>query len=504
MPPLIRLSLLLGATVSKLCALVSVYDYPDAMPTSSAYQVEVDGKVIRPLETSRGAVLSFGLDGRTEVTVTLPSTPKSVVIRPLSAGVTPTIDGRTLRFELDQPRNLSVEIDRDLQNPLLVFANPIRQPPRRDAPGVRFFEGGKIHEVGELLVASDETIYLEGGAVVRGTVRARNAGNIRICGPGILDASTRQHKINHLVVRECENVLLQDFLILDPLGWTIHLSASKGVRLENTHVIGWRANSDGLDIEYSRDVTATGCFWRTNDDCIAVKAIYPSGVQNIPFEEMINPETLGGHQIPRQPGDEMGDILIEDCVLWNDQGGQGFEIGFELRIDAIRNITFRDSDIIHVSGGAFTIHNGDRAVISDILIEDVRIENPDRLIDFHVGLSIYSDDCPRAYQRSNPKRQPPPHRPEVATNPWQWYVPPTHEIARYEPHRGAVRKVILRQVQALKVPKRSSILQGFSERKGLADITIEDLVIAGEPVNAADDLDLYQKHVSHLTFTNTR
>ena len=83
--------------------------------------------------------------------------------------------------------------------------------------------------------------------MVRGVVRARNAKNVAVRGAGILDASQRKRKINMLVVRECRDALLENFILLDPLGWSIHLSGSENVRLSNPRVIGWRANSDGLE-----------------------------------------------------------------------------------------------------------------------------------------------------------------------------------------------------------------------------------------------------------------
>ena len=383
------------------------YQFPAEFPTSGTYAVEVAGRQVPALETARGAILSFGMRGPVEVVVKLGKAPEQVVVRPLSAGIIAEIQGDTFRFLLPRPMNLSVEIDGNLRDPLLVFANPeATDVPDKTDPKVIYFEGGRIHDAGEILLGDGETLYLEGGAVVRGTVRARGASNVAVRGPGILDAGLRKRKTNMLVLRECRDSVLEDFILLDPLGWSIHLSGSENIRLSNTRVVGWRANSDGLDIEYSSKIRVDGCFWRTNDDCIAVKAIYPPGTTGVPFEEMINPETLGGHQVPRIEGDSMGDIEITNCVLWNDSGGQGFEIGFELRIDAIRGITFRDSDIIHVvGGGAFTIHNGDRARIENLLIENVRIEDTDRLLDFHVGLSIYSDDCPPPYRRSNPETE---------------------------------------------------------------------------------------------------
>jgi hypothetical protein len=493
--------------VSGLAAQVISYDFPDGIPISSAYSASIAGSVVPTLQTKRGAFLSFGMTGPVEVKVKLGKTPKSVVARPLSAGIKAVIEGDTFRFQLPRPMNLSVEVDGNLDDPLFVFANPKLDPPNRSDPKVRYFEAGKVHDTGEILLGDGETLYLEGGAVVRGEVRARNARNVAVRGAGILDAGTRMRKINMLVLRECRDAVIENIILLDPLGWTMHLSASENVRVSNTRVIGWRANSDGLDIEHSSKIRVDGCFWRTNDDCIAIKAIYPPGVQGVPFEEMINPETLGGHDVPRIEGGVMEDIDIRDCVLWNDAGGQGFEIGFELRVDTIRGVTFRDSDIIRViGGGAFTIHNGDRARIENLLIENIRVEETDRLVDFHVGLSIYSHDCPPDYRRSNPQRKAPPkaHLPAQANNPYQWFVPAAVDLPRYENDRGLVRDVIFRNVKVAIAPLRGSILQGYSESRGISDVTLESLEIEGRLIRTAEEADLFMQHARNVRFLPQR
>ena len=480
------------------------YNFPAELVTSKVYTAKVAGKSVPAMQTQRGAFLSFGMRGPVEVAVKLTKTPAEVVIRPLAAGIKAEIQGDTFRFTLPRPMNLSVEIDGNLKDPLFVFANPeLTNVPDRNDPKVKFYEGGRIHDAGEILLGDGETLYLEGGAVVRGVVRARNARNVAVRGPGILDASQRKNKINMLVLRECRDALLENFILLDPLGWSIHLSGSENIQLTNTKVIGWRANSDGLDIEYSKKVRVNGCFWRSNDDCIAIKAIYPPGVTGVPFEEMINPETLGGHEVPRIEGDVMSDIDISNCVLWNDEGGQGFEIGFELRVDTIRGITFRDSDIIRViGGGAFTIHNGDRARIEDMLIENVRIENTDRLLDFHVGLSIYSDDCPPPYRRTNPERKAPPKEnlPARANNPYQWFVPAAADLPLYENQRGLVRNIVMRNVTVAKAPTTDSILIGYNEARGIEDVLIEGLEIEGKPITSPEGLRAHAQHARNIRF----
>jgi len=492
--------------VSNIAAQVIPYDFPAEMPVSTAHSVTIAGVKVPALKTGRGSILSFGMSGPVEVIVRHGTAPKEVVLRPLSAGIKAEIEGDTFRFLLPRPMNLSVEIDGDLADPLLVFANPeLLDVPDRNDPKVKYFAAGKIHDAGEILLGDDETVYLEGGAVVRGDVRARNARNVSIRGAGILDAGHRNRKINMLVLRECRDAVIENVILLDPLGWTIHLSGSENVRLSNTRVVGWRANSDGLDIEYSSKVTVDGCFWRTNDDCIAIKAIYPPGLEGVPFEEMINPETLGGHHVARIEGDVMGDITISNCVLWNDSGGQGFEIGFELRVDAIRGITFRDSDIIHVvGGGAFTIHNGDRARIEDLLIEDIRVENTDRLVDFHVGLSIYSDDCPPDFRRSNPQRKtvPAQHRPKKANNPYQWYVPAPEDLPLYENNRGLVRNVVFRNIKVATAPRSGSILHGYSDTRGISGVIFENLEIEGRKITTAEQADLFMEHAKDIRFSD--
>jgi polygalacturonase len=177
------------------------------------------------------------------------------------------------------------------------------------APGVRYFEGGRIHEAGEIQLADDETLYLAPGAVVHGTVRAKNASGVRISGPGILDARPRTTRTQLVVLEGCQVVELRDVLVLGAYGWALVPYLCTDVRLTNVKVLGWRGNDDGLDICSSRRVTVDRCFFRTKDDCIAIKA--PLGDGSSQFD--------------------VADILVHDSVFWNAQWGNAMEIGFELR-----------------------------------------------------------------------------------------------------------------------------------------------------------------------------
>ncbi|MGB1131361.1 MAG: hypothetical protein ACPG4K_15010, partial [Haloferula sp.] len=66
-----------------LSAELAIYDFPAEMPRSSRFEAKVGPQSIPALQTQRGAFLNFGMTDPVEVEVSLKTTPKSAVIRPL-------------------------------------------------------------------------------------------------------------------------------------------------------------------------------------------------------------------------------------------------------------------------------------------------------------------------------------------------------------------------------------------------------------------------------------
>jgi hypothetical protein len=108
---------------------------------------------------------------------------KSGRVRPLSYGITPRISGSTMTFTLDRPRNLSIEVNGDIFHNLHLFANPIdeNRPKKLKDKNLIYFAPG-IHQLpGDTLnVPSGKTVYVAGGAIVRGCIRAVNARDVKI------------------------------------------------------------------------------------------------------------------------------------------------------------------------------------------------------------------------------------------------------------------------------------------------------------------------------------
>ena len=316
-----------------------------------------------------------------DVKVTFLSPVYNFDIRPKSRNVKGELHRNQVHFSLDRPENLSIEINKNLKRPLFLFANPLETDvPEKADKQVIFFEAGKIHSPGEVLIKSNQRVYIEGGAIVRGHFMTDQGKNIKITGRGILDNS-RYLKGSHrpIEINQCENVLIDGIILTESRHWSCASHGSKNIIYNNLKIVSDNDWDDGIDIVGSQHVLVSNCFIRTKDDCIAVK----SGVNY--FTKFSS-------------GFVVDDVVVQNSVMWNGVWGNAIEIGFETRSDTIKNVTFRNCDLIHTEGpeGTFTIHNGDRAVVSNVLYEDIRVEDSRGwLIDFKILFSRYSKDQQR-------------------------------------------------------------------------------------------------------------
>jgi polygalacturonase len=174
-----------------------------------------------------------------------------------------------------------------------------------------------------------------------------------------------------IMVQECENVRIEGIVIRDSPAWTVPVRGSDSVKVKNLKLIGYRANSDGIDICGSTRVEVADCFLRTHDDLVVIKT-----------------------QTGMPPA---SDIHVHGCVLWN-QCAHALSLGAELRRDVSR-VVFEDCDVIHDVGREFTlrIFHSDKAVISHIRFENIRIEQSVRLISLWLNKGYYSRDEERGY-----------------------------------------------------------------------------------------------------------
>ena len=173
-----------------------LYDAPKGITPAPEFELEVNGQNVFVYNTSSAAYAYFSFEGKVNIKVTFLAPVYNYDIRPKSRKIEGELYRNQISFTLTKPENLSVEINKNLKRPLFIFANPleINIPDKNDA-NVIYFEAGKIHTPGIVKIKSNQTVYIAGGAVVRGSFIADGVKNIKIIGPGIIDNSTKNRKL---------------------------------------------------------------------------------------------------------------------------------------------------------------------------------------------------------------------------------------------------------------------------------------------------------------------
>jgi len=298
------------------------------------------------------AFANFDMAGRVTVKVRATRSLRSMVVRPDYPDVQlRVVDEHTVSITFGSPRKISVEPD-GRKGPLLLFANPMeKKAPKAGAPGVVYFGLG-LHQVGKVEVRDNQTVYLAGGAVVKGAIVAQGS-NIRILGRGILDGSDyewRKGPYNFTVSITGTNVEVNGITIRGSSHWTIVPNASRDVTVRNVKLCGARVqNDDGINPCNSQNVLITDCFIRTDDDCVALKGLDL-----------------------RRPNNNVENIVVENCTLWCDRA-RIFLLGHESRAAFMRNLMLRNLEIIHFTMTAFLLEPGEEMRLEDVRIENVRI-----------------------------------------------------------------------------------------------------------------------------------
>ncbi len=396
---------------------VAIAPAPQGERLSDQFQVTVDGRpapvyVVRvaPREQDRrwkamddkansalyyeeASFVTFDMNGPVRIVVSCNEPVRSVRILPSALAIRPSVRNSTISFTLQRPRPVTVEVNDEWVRSLHILANPPeRDRPRPDDPDVIYFGPG-IHEVSHMVIGSNKTVYIAAGAVVRAVIRPDEpfsisgysglknyaptfelrGSNIRFRGRGILDGTALTTHARHLLWVQGSDVDIEGVILRDGPTWHIPIRQSDRVRVRNIKILGYRANSDGIDICNSRDVTVEDCFLRTLDDLIVVKT------------------DRGAGKAER--------IAARRCVLWNEVA-HALSIGAELRED-VNDVLFEDCDVIHDKGREWTlrIYHCDSAHITNTRFRNIRVEESQRLISLWIGSAVWTRDAERGHIR---------------------------------------------------------------------------------------------------------
>jgi len=264
-------------------------------------------------------------------------------------------------------------------------------------------------------------------------------------------------------------VRLEDVTLHNSTSWQVVPIHCNHVLIDHLKIVSDHNSDDGIDIVRCRNVTIRHCFVRTKDDCIAIKSLL-----DFPASEGVD------------------HVMVEKSVFWNGAWGNGLEIGFELNSAEVRDITFRDNDIIHVEDGAvLSIHDAGRATVSHILYDDIRIEDANqKLFDLAIFRSRYSADSSK--DAGENKRL-------YLNGAWDGVLSvPAAEKAEHAAFRGYIQDVVFRHVRIVDGIFPYSVFDGYDKDHAVRDVRIEDLVVHGRVIRTLDDMRCYRENTANI------
>jgi hypothetical protein len=399
----------------------------------------------RPLDQTEIASFAyFDFSGKASIDITSARAIQQVVVRPKSFGILPLVAGNSIKFDLYHPCQVVVEVN-GWHHAFHLFANPLESgAPRPGDPQVHYFGPG-VHEIGKFHMHSGETVYIAGGAVVYGSINADHAQDIKICGRGILDASkfARQDAEQMIALKHCTKIDASGIILRDANVYAVTPDFCEDITITNLKVIGlWRYNSDGIDICNSSHALVQDCF----DDSLVVKG-YDRKNQGL-------------------KAGIIQDVVFRNCVVWNDWG-RALELGAETQGDTWQNIAFENCDVIHYVQRAMDIQLCDRAAISNVRFENIRVE----------------DSITEGAGIEDPKLDPG-NASEVG---WLIQLVIYKMFYSSDKEPGHIKDVVFKNIAVIGEDFPSSDFHGFDETHLVEDISIENLTIHGKHITSAQE-----------------
>ena len=349
---------------------VQVFDAPMGVPLNNNFTVQVrlagqqqwqqvtayNVKVVK-MENGRtndenASLAYFSTRGKVEVMVRLnKGALQTARIRPLSYGIKPRIEGNTIYFTLDKACNLSVEVNGDIFHNLHLFADPVYEPVDSLAKNVIYFGPG-LHELkaGLLRVPSNTTVYVAGGAFVKGRILFDSVQNSRLLGYGIVDFSSN----GGISIEKSKNIEVEG--VISSKCFT---GGSSDVQIRNVKAISAFQWGDGMNVVASNNVLLDGVFNRNSDDCTTVYATrgrFTGGCNN---------------------------VTMQNATLWADVAHPVLigTHGSTPNKDTLQNLNYVNIDILDHNEpqidyqGCMSIDAGDNNLVRNVRFENIRVED---------------------------------------------------------------------------------------------------------------------------------
>ncbi|MDD5687549.1 MAG: PKD domain-containing protein [Elusimicrobia bacterium] len=382
-------SLLVLMLISNVFSTVTIYPLPSQVQTTY-FTATINGQPAQIFKAwDKYYSLSFDFEGTVEIKITA-STPdywsQGVEVQPWIQCIRPTVSGNTITFSLSNPAKLAIVKPGKYSNPssggvvsddmLFVFASKpeVNQPKQGDS-GVRYYGPGYYEE--NIDLTSGTTLYLHGGAVVKGSINIFNAQNVKILGRGTIihnDVNTEgidapQPNVRAITMYNAQSVTVEGIHIVTQ-SRTYHViigDNSSNITFDNVTEVGAcqvNANVDGIHIKRNaNNIVINDCFIRAADDIIAIE-------QN---------DIVGS---PGAISNSIKDVTITNCVL-STSISNIVRVGWSTEVTNSSNFVMRNCDVIHMGLGSCTVpfsllcnwQSGGSGTNTGYLFENIRLES---------------------------------------------------------------------------------------------------------------------------------
>ena len=229
---------------------------------------------------------------------------------------------------------------------------------------------GPVITVGSLRLRSHVELYLERGAILKGSARhedytitipypselepgapvpdigvmifAEDAEDVAITGPGVIDGNGHAFVLEEtpeiyrcpkdrpytIVFKRCRHVTVRDVTVREAAFWTIRLLGSDDVLIEGIRILNdmKMPNNDGIDIDWSSNVRVANCHIVAGDDGVSLHTSQPNQGITRPCENII---VTGCTITCRSAGLVVGadidgiirDAIFDSCIIKNSHRG---------------------------------------------------------------------------------------------------------------------------------------------------------------------------------------
>ncbi len=252
-----------------------------------------------------------------------------------------------------------------------------------DGGGNIYFPAG-IYRTGSLQIRSNTAIYMEAGAMLKAVddegkigreyIGVYDAENVKISGPGIIDANrdgAGYERMVHIInTDQSKHLVFEDILIQNSISWALHILRSDFVEVRNMKIF---SGKDGIDPDSSSDVSVDNVCILSFDDAVAIK-VRQAGhtTERVSIRNSIFASKASALKVGTETRGLMRDILFENCEVFDSDRGI---ILYARDGGPIENLTWRN---IHLSMLYWPIEDGGSPIQIEIKHRDKSNPTPVR------------------------------------------------------------------------------------------------------------------------------